>query len=63
MTTARSPAARSATARDRRRSAAIFPASVRVGADAVSIDDCGKPHGTFSFNEDNLCELATKLMD
>ena len=30
---------------------------VRVGADAVYIDECGKPHGTFSFNEDNLCEL------
>ncbi len=30
---------------------------VRVGADAVYIDDCGKPHGTFSFvNEDNLQE-------
>ena len=35
---------------------------VRVGADAVSIDDCGKPHGTFSFvSEDNLQETLQEL--
>ena len=35
---------------------------VRVGADAVYIDDCGKPHGTFSFvSEDNLQETLQEL--
>ena len=35
---------------------------VRVGADAVSIDECGKPHGTFSFvSEDNLQDTLEEL--
>ena len=35
---------------------------MRVGADAVYIDDCGKPHGTFSFvSEDNLQATLQQL--
>ena len=35
---------------------------VRVGADAVSIDECGKPHGTFGFvSEDNLQDTLQEL--
>ena len=58
---ARSLEARSATVRDRRRFAVICPASC-ASARTLSIDDCGKPHGTFGFvSEDNLQETLQEL--